>query len=391
MTHYITTAIPYVNAEPHLGHALELVQADVLARHRSLRGDRVHFLTGTDDNALKNVTAAKAAGVPVREFVDQGAVRFAALHAPLGFDLEYPNLVAVFDAAVRLGADEVVAGLPQAMRVWFFRHRGTDDQTRMLEAAAAAAGRLGRDPERAELLSDLGFARAAAGRPAEALSAYEQALLSGPDDTLAAGLALRIGLARRDLGDLAAAQEQFRRAGELFGTLGQRAGQAQALAFDGWVSLHLGHRADAVELARASVAMAEGPGRITGLVTLGLALAPDEPGQALRTLHDALDLAEQHDLRHQQAWCHNHLGVALRVTGSPGQALEHHRHVFELLDGLAEAQLEIDCLHAYAETCRAAGHLDEARTALDRLAQLARKLDRPHDEKLARAALAALR
>jgi hypothetical protein len=51
---YITTAIPYVNAEPHRGHALEPVQADVLARHRRLRGQPVRFLTGTDDNALKN-------------------------------------------------------------------------------------------------------------------------------------------------------------------------------------------------------------------------------------------------------------------------------------------------------------------------------------------------
>ena len=80
---YITTAIPYVNAEPHLGHALELVQADVLARHRRLRGQRVRFLTGTDDNALKNVTAARAAGVPVAEFVARNAARFYRLREPL--------------------------------------------------------------------------------------------------------------------------------------------------------------------------------------------------------------------------------------------------------------------------------------------------------------------
>ncbi|MEU9392923.1 class I tRNA ligase family protein [Streptomyces sp. NPDC048324] len=48
--HYITTTIPYVNARPHPGFALELVQADTLARHRRLRGDRVRLLTGTDDN-----------------------------------------------------------------------------------------------------------------------------------------------------------------------------------------------------------------------------------------------------------------------------------------------------------------------------------------------------
>jgi methionyl-tRNA synthetase len=80
---YITTAIPYVNGEPHLGHALELVQADVLARHRRLRGDDVRFLSGTDDNALKNVDAALAAGLPVGEFVAEKAQRFADLAVPL--------------------------------------------------------------------------------------------------------------------------------------------------------------------------------------------------------------------------------------------------------------------------------------------------------------------
>ncbi|WP_233624715.1 helix-turn-helix domain-containing protein [Actinoplanes sp. ATCC 53533] len=303
------------------------------------------------------------------------------------FDLEYVNLVACFDAAVRLGADEVVAELPQALRVWFFRHRGTDDQARLLEAAAAAAARLGRDQQRAGLLAELGYARAAAGRLAEALSAYELAERSGPDDDdLAAGLALRIGLVRRDLGDLEAAQAHFRRAGELFEKIGRPAGRSQALAFDGWVTLRLGRPGAAVKLARVSVALADGPARITGLVTLGVALAGQEPVESLRTLHDALRLAEQHDLQHHQAWCHNYLGVALRITGSIDQALEHHRRAFELLEPLAEAQLEIDCLHTFAETCRVAGRHDEALELLDRTIALARELGRPHDEKLARAA-----
>src|SRR5216110_2217300 len=80
---YITTAIPYVNGRPHVGFALELVQADVLARHRRLRGDEVRFLSGTDDNALKNVDAALAAGVPVAEFVAEKAQRFDDLAALL--------------------------------------------------------------------------------------------------------------------------------------------------------------------------------------------------------------------------------------------------------------------------------------------------------------------
>ena len=80
---YVTTAIPYVNGDPHVGHALELVQADVLARHRRLRGDDVRFLTGTDDNALKNVRAAEAAGTDVAALVAAKADRFSALRDPL--------------------------------------------------------------------------------------------------------------------------------------------------------------------------------------------------------------------------------------------------------------------------------------------------------------------
>ncbi|SCE72277.1 Tetratricopeptide repeat-containing protein [Micromonospora coriariae] len=308
------------------------------------------------------------------------------------FDLEYVNLIACFDAAVRLGMDEVVAELPQAMRVWFFRHRGTDDQARLLERAAEAAARLGRDQQRASLLADLGYARAAAGRLTEALSAYELAERSGSDDDdLAAGLALRIGLVRRDLGDLEAAQRHFRRARELFEKIGRRAGQSQALAFDGWVTLHLGRHSEAVELARASVALADGPARITGLVTLGVALAPSDAPESLRALHDALRLSEQNNLQHNQAWCHNYLGVALRVMGSPEKALEHHRRAFELLEPLAEVQMEIDFLHSYAETCRVAGRRDEALALLDRTIELARELRRPHDEQLASAAREAVR
>ncbi|MGP3935475.1 methionine--tRNA ligase [Nonomuraea sp. KM88] len=85
---YITTTIPYVNARPHLGHALELVQADVLARHHRRRGEPVRFQTGTDDNSLKNVLAAEAEGVPVRELVDRNAAAFEALRGPLDLSFD---------------------------------------------------------------------------------------------------------------------------------------------------------------------------------------------------------------------------------------------------------------------------------------------------------------
>jgi methionyl-tRNA synthetase len=85
---YITTTIPYVNARPHLGFALELVQADTLARHARLRGEQVRLLTGTDDNSLKNVLAAEAAGVDVQSFVDRNADAFAALRKPLALSFD---------------------------------------------------------------------------------------------------------------------------------------------------------------------------------------------------------------------------------------------------------------------------------------------------------------
>ena len=85
---YLTTTIPYVNARPHLGFALELVQADVLARHYRGRGRDVRFQTGTDDNSLKNVLAAEAAGVGVQEFVDGNAAAFAALAGPLSLSVD---------------------------------------------------------------------------------------------------------------------------------------------------------------------------------------------------------------------------------------------------------------------------------------------------------------
>jgi methionyl-tRNA synthetase len=85
---YITTTIPYVNARPHIGHALELVQADVLARYHRRCGDAVRFQAGTDDNALKNVLAAGAAGLAVREFVDRNAEAFGALGGALSLSVD---------------------------------------------------------------------------------------------------------------------------------------------------------------------------------------------------------------------------------------------------------------------------------------------------------------
>ena len=80
---YVTTAIPFVNAHPHLGFALELCQADALARHARARGRVVHFVTGSDDHSLKNVLAAERAGVRTERFVAEHAARFRQLNVEL--------------------------------------------------------------------------------------------------------------------------------------------------------------------------------------------------------------------------------------------------------------------------------------------------------------------
>ncbi len=87
-TSYVTTSIPYVNANPHLGFALELCVADAFARHRRTRGRRVRFVTGTDDHSLKNVLAAERAGVPTAQWVADHAAAFEALNAALGISAD---------------------------------------------------------------------------------------------------------------------------------------------------------------------------------------------------------------------------------------------------------------------------------------------------------------
>lgn len=67
---YLTSAIPYVNAKPHIGWAYEIIQADTIARFRKLLGDEVLYLCGSDENSLKNVQAAEKKNLPIQQFVD---------------------------------------------------------------------------------------------------------------------------------------------------------------------------------------------------------------------------------------------------------------------------------------------------------------------------------
>lgn len=85
---YITTAIPYVNAKPHIGHALEYVQADVIRRYHELIGDRVYFVSGADENALKNVLAAEKEGLEPQVFLKKYSDIFKDFYRLLGAELD---------------------------------------------------------------------------------------------------------------------------------------------------------------------------------------------------------------------------------------------------------------------------------------------------------------
>ena len=73
---FVSTAIPYVNAKPHVGFAFELVQADTIARYLRLKGLDTFFLIGTDENSLKNVRAARELGISTAELCERNSEAF---------------------------------------------------------------------------------------------------------------------------------------------------------------------------------------------------------------------------------------------------------------------------------------------------------------------------
>ena len=85
---YVTTAIDYVNAPPHIGHAFEKVIADALVRWKKLNNKEAWYLTGTDENAQKNAQAAKEAGIPTKQFVDKNSKIFIELCKKLNIDYD---------------------------------------------------------------------------------------------------------------------------------------------------------------------------------------------------------------------------------------------------------------------------------------------------------------
>ena len=310
---------------------------------------------------------------------------------------EYGNLVAVFETAAAVGADAHVCELPRFLRAYFARRCGTTHLNVLFERSLAAAERLGDPLQLAEAHSDLGFARYNAGRMTEAATAYDAAAvrISQMGDIRAeAELTLRRGYLSWDAGHVEEPLELFRLAGKLYEQAGCPTGAAHATASQAWAMLQLGHRQEAAQRAREVLDIPHTdpawPPALAARITLGVAIAHEEPDEAVDHLHRALALARDDGHLHNEAWCLNCLGVALRQTGRHEEALACHREAFALLDELFEEHWKIHFLDGYAETCRLAGLPEEALRLHRQALELAPRLGNRHAEALAHEGIATL-
>jgi len=101
---YLTTTLPYVNSEPHIGFAFEIVQADIIARMKRIEGYNVFFNTGTDEHGLKIYNKAKEEKTDVQDYVDKYAKKFDNLKN--GLNLSYDTFVRTTDGHHILAAQE---------------------------------------------------------------------------------------------------------------------------------------------------------------------------------------------------------------------------------------------------------------------------------------------
>lgn len=102
---YVTTSIPYVNAKPHIGFALEAVQADSLARYHRMGGEDVFYLTGTDEHGVKLVQTAKTQNKEPKELADQNAEHFKKLKEML--NISNDDFIRTTDERHKKGAQKL--------------------------------------------------------------------------------------------------------------------------------------------------------------------------------------------------------------------------------------------------------------------------------------------
>ena len=119
---FITTAIDYTNAPPHIGHAYEKILADVIARYRRLKGDDVFFLTGVDQHGQKVQQSAARDGVVPQVFVDSLSEKFRALWKRL--DVQYDGWAATTDPLHKECVREILQALYDAGEIYSAPYKG---------------------------------------------------------------------------------------------------------------------------------------------------------------------------------------------------------------------------------------------------------------------------
>ena len=119
---YITTTLPYVNDKPHLGHALEFVQADIIARYRRLVGDEVFFNTGTDEHGQKVFQKAKEEGREIQSYIDENVTQFKKLCKAL--DLSHDAFIRTTDKRHIQAAQELWRRCEKAGDIYKKKYKG---------------------------------------------------------------------------------------------------------------------------------------------------------------------------------------------------------------------------------------------------------------------------
>ena len=119
---FITTAIDYTNAAPHIGHAYEKILADVIARYHRLKGQPTFFLTGVDQHGQKVQQAAQKEGVPVEKFVVETTEKFVALWRKL--DLNYDSWAATTDPMHKSCVQGILRALHDKGELYKATYRG---------------------------------------------------------------------------------------------------------------------------------------------------------------------------------------------------------------------------------------------------------------------------
>lgn len=106
---FITCALPYINADPHLGHVFEFIQGDCFARFNKLIGNEVYFTAGTDENSLKNIIASKENDIALKTWIDQKTAVFVSLKNE--FDIDFDDFIRTTETRHHLGAQKLWSSL----------------------------------------------------------------------------------------------------------------------------------------------------------------------------------------------------------------------------------------------------------------------------------------